>query len=249
MKLNQKISVIRKLSLQFLKPYYVQAIIFMLMLSVISIVPSMLVEVFAYDIDILVTLVNAYTLIIRGPVMLSIAAYFIGIFRNKDLGARAINVGFNNFYRSLELFFRYYIRVTLASFLLVVPGIVLAIRYCLSFYILADNPDMKAKEILAESTRLMKGNTLKYLKLFLSFAPLYILCLIPRGIYVYSQVGIPSIELTKEILLAYYDAYYSPMATALGLLTLICEVWFMTSKACAYDILAEKLVFTGEQGE
>ena len=47
--------------------------------------------------------------------------------------------------------------------------------YSQSFFILHDFPDRSAKEILATSRRLMKGNKFRLFYLNVSFIPLYIL--------------------------------------------------------------------------
>lgn len=243
MKLTQKISVIRKLALQFLKKNYVQAIIVVLMCNVLLVVPSMIVEVFAPKSDFLFTAINLYSLFMRGPLNLAITVYFISLFRNKNVGAAALGYGFNNTRAALELFIRQYLRIFIASFAFIIPGIVLTVKYAFSFYILADNPGLSARDCMRLSSEMLNGNAKRYIKLFLSFAPLYIVCLLPRIAYVYFSIGGAITEITREALLYIFNLFYSPIATAIGLCTLICEVWFQTSKACVYDILSGKLVF------
>lgn len=57
----------------------------------------------------------------------------------------------------------------------VVLNVLLTVPFTLSFYLLADNPEMGGIESLKTSMRLMKGHIWQYLMLQLSFVPLLIL--------------------------------------------------------------------------
>ncbi len=71
--------------------------------------------------------------------------------------------------------------MTAAVFLLgigLIINIVVNLVYSQSFYILHDFPDRSAKEILATSRRLMKGNIFRLFYLNVTFIPLYLLGII-----------------------------------------------------------------------
>jgi len=90
--------------------------------------------------------------------------------------------------------------VLLWSLLLIVPGIIAAFRYSMSFYILADNPDMGIMEAINESKRMMRGNKWKFFCLNLSFIGWAILGVLTLGIgYLWLT---PYIEVT---MIAFYD--------------------------------------------
>jgi len=59
--------------------------------------------------------------------------------------------------------------VLLWSVLLIIPGIIKSISYSMSYYILADNPSITAKEAIKESERIMKGHKWDFFVLGLSF--------------------------------------------------------------------------------
>ena len=70
--------------------------------------------------------------------------------------------------------------IALWSLLFVIPGIVKACSYALTFYIKNDNPNLTATEAITESRRMMDGFKLKYFMLNLSFIGWFIvgaLCL------------------------------------------------------------------------
>lgn len=64
----------------------------------------------------------------------------------------------------------------------VVLNVLITVPLALSFYLLADNPEMGGVESLKQSMRLMKGHIWQYLMLQLSFAPLLIVSLLFMGI-------------------------------------------------------------------
>lgn len=66
---------------------------------------------------------------------------------------------------------------SLWSLLFFIPGIIAALRYSMAFYVLAENPQMTAREALRESKRLTKGHVLELFVMNLSFMGWYILCM------------------------------------------------------------------------
>ena len=64
----------------------------------------------------------------------------------------------------------------------VVLYVLVTVPFALSFYLLADNPQMGGVESLKESRRLMKGHIWQYLMLQLSFAPMLIMSLPLMGL-------------------------------------------------------------------
>lgn len=63
------------------------------------------------------------------------------------------------------------------SLLFVIPGIIKSLSYSMAFYVLAENPQMTAREALRESKRLMKGHVFELFVMNLSFIGWYILCM------------------------------------------------------------------------
>lgn len=79
------------------------------------------------------------------------------------------------------------------SLLLIVPGIIKGISYSMSFYILAENPEMTAKEAINESKEIMEGHKMEFFVLQLSFIPWFLLVAVTFGIaaiYVVPYVGL-----------------------------------------------------------
>ena len=72
--------------------------------------------------------------------------------------------------------------VYLWTLLLFIPGIIKAISYSLSPYILAERPELTAREALNESKRMTKGHKGEMFVLMLSFFGWGLLCMITFGI-------------------------------------------------------------------
>ena len=68
------------------------------------------------------------------------------------------------------------------SLLLIIPGIVKSYSYAMTFYILADNPDMSPTEAINESKEMMKGNKWRLFCLDFSFIGWYLLSFLTLGI-------------------------------------------------------------------
>ncbi|MFA5471900.1 MAG: DUF975 family protein [Acholeplasmataceae bacterium] len=77
--------------------------------------------------------------------------------------------GFDNFGKALWLNIITAVFVLLWSLLFIIPGIVKSIAYSMSFYILAENPEMTALEALNESKRITDGHKMDLFILSLSF--------------------------------------------------------------------------------
>jgi uncharacterized membrane protein len=125
---------------------------------------------------------GVYNLLVTGPMTLGFAMFSISIFRNRETSPAEVFYGFERFGKAFGLYIVMTIFIILWTFLLVVPGIIAAFRYSMSFYILADNPDIGIMEAINESKRMMRGNKWKFFCLNLSFIGWGLLCLLTMGI-------------------------------------------------------------------
>ena len=72
--------------------------------------------------------------------------------------------------------------VALGCILLIVPGIIFALNYSMTYYILVDNPGMSAQDAMKKSKEMMKGYRLDYFMLGLSFILWYLGIVLTLGI-------------------------------------------------------------------
>jgi uncharacterized membrane protein len=122
------------------------------------------------------------SLILSGPMSAGMAKFNLKYARNEKPELVDIFSGFNNFLNTFVAFLLMIVFVILWSLLLIVPGIIAAISYSQTFYILADNPNIDGAEALEKSKRMMYGYKAKYFRLCLRFIPWALLCILTLGI-------------------------------------------------------------------
>lgn len=112
-------------------------------------------------------------LIIAGPMTLGLSRGFLELARKKKTPFSVLFSGFKDFKRSFCTFLLVALKTVLWTLLFVVPGIIAAIRYSLSFFVLADNPDIKAYEAIEKSKQMMKGKKWKFFGVSVCFTTFY----------------------------------------------------------------------------
>ena len=118
---------------------------------------------------------SGLTIIIGGPLYLGMSYFSLAFVRKQPLEYELLFKGFNNFGNSLFAYLITLIFTFLWSLLLIIPGIIKGISYSMTFFILADNPEMKAMDAIEKSMEMMHGYKMKYFLLSLLFAILIML--------------------------------------------------------------------------
>ena len=90
--------------------------------------------------------------------------------------------GFKNFGNALVAYLVMTIFVFLWLLLLIIPGIVAALAYAQTFYLLADNPSLDGLDAIRLSKRMMRGYKWKLFCLWLRFFGWALLCVLTFGI-------------------------------------------------------------------
>ena len=122
------------------------------------------------------------SIIIAGPMALGYTSFSLNISRNKEAMVEDVFSGFQNFGTSLGAYLLMLIFIFLWSLLLIIPGIIAALSYSMTFYILADDPSIKPMDAIDKSKAMMQGNKWKYFLLNIRFIGWAILCLFTFGI-------------------------------------------------------------------
>lgn len=121
-------------------------------------------------------------LILAGPLGVGAAIFSLTIARGGEPQFEQLFEGFKNFTNALLTFLLMLLYILLWSLLLIIPGIIAAFSYSMTFYILAEDPHLKPKEALQKSKELMDGYKLKLFYLYLRYFLLALLCLLTLGI-------------------------------------------------------------------
>ena len=122
------------------------------------------------------------TFIITPAFSLSFCIIYLRLTKKEEIGVGDVFSGFNQTGRALWLNILVSFFTFLWSLLLVIPGIIKQYSYSMAFYILADNPELTAREALAKSKEMMDGHKLDLFVLQLSFIGWYLLVGITFGI-------------------------------------------------------------------
>jgi uncharacterized membrane protein len=121
-------------------------------------------------------------LIIGGPLALGAAIFSLSLSRNKEATFEQAFQGFNRFSTAFVAYLLIVIYVLLWALLLIVPGIIAALGYSMTFYILSDDPLINPQDALRKSKSMMDGYKLKLFYLCMRFFLLALLCILTLGI-------------------------------------------------------------------
>jgi len=128
------------------------------------------------------TLSSILTLVLAGPLTLGAAIFSLSISRGKEGMLEQLFQGFNNFSTAFITYLLVLIYVLLWTLLIIIPGIIAALSYSMTFYILADNPLIKPQDAINKSKAMMNGYKLKLFYLCFRFFLLALLCILTLGI-------------------------------------------------------------------
>jgi len=121
-------------------------------------------------------------LLAAGPFALGFAGFFLRRIRGEQIAVENIFDGFKRFFPGFLAWLFTTLFTILWSLLLVIPGIVKAFGYSMTFYIMYDNPNMEPLEALKKSQIMMKGYKMKLFWLEFSFIGWMFLAYLTFGI-------------------------------------------------------------------
>ena len=125
---------------------------------------------------------NIGPLLLGGAFAYGLYAYFLQVSRGHRPELGVMFTGFRRYGTTLALYLLQALFVLLWTLLLIVPGIVAALRYSLSYFILLENPGMSALDAIRRSKELMDGHKMQLFLLQLSFLGWALLCVLTLGI-------------------------------------------------------------------
>lgn len=122
------------------------------------------------------------TLILAGPLLLGLTAFFLALSRKQEAALSQIFDGFQRFVDALVTYLWMALFIFLWFLLLIVPGIMVALSYALTFFLMAEDPTLKGREALQKSKALMDGHRWRLFCLFLRFLGWFLLGALTFGI-------------------------------------------------------------------
>ena len=122
------------------------------------------------------------SLVITGPMLVGLYVLYLAIVRKSDARIEMLFAGFKCFGTALGAYLLVLIFVCLWMLLLIVPGIIAAYAYAMTFFILADDPALAPLEAITRSKEMMSGHKWKLFCLGWRFFGWALLCLLTCGI-------------------------------------------------------------------
>jgi uncharacterized membrane protein len=122
------------------------------------------------------------TLLITGPLVLGMTIFSLSLSRNTGAKFEQMFEGFKKFGTALATYLLMLIFIILWSILLIVPGIIAALSYSQTFFILADDGSVGGREAIRRSKKMMDGYKWKYFCLQLRFLGWALLSILTLGI-------------------------------------------------------------------
>lgn len=122
------------------------------------------------------------SLFISGPMAIGLAKFSLSISRGENAKFDQVFEGFHNFGTAFGAYFLMILFTFLWSLLLVVPGIIAAISYSMTFYIISEDSSIGPMQAIDKSITMMFGYKMKFFLLCLRFFVLALLCILTLGI-------------------------------------------------------------------
>jgi uncharacterized membrane protein len=123
-------------------------------------------------------LLDLASFLISGALLLGSVHYFLKLRRDESAQFTDLFYGFKQFVSSFLTYLLFILFILLWTLLLIIPGIIAALRYAMTFYILNDEPDIKPLQAIKRSSEMMRGHKWDFFKLHLSFIGWYLLAIL-----------------------------------------------------------------------
>ena len=121
--------------------------------------------------------------LIAGPLAVGGAFFALNIVREQAAKTDDLFFGFNNnLGNSILAYLLVFVFVFIGFVLLIIPGIIVALAFSQTWFILAENPSMDSYDAIIKSKNMMNGYKWQYFKIGLRLFGLGLLCLLTLGI-------------------------------------------------------------------
>lgn len=169
-----------------LKGKYGDAIAVTLLLFIISGViggiSGFIMGVFNINEQVSRTITEIISIVLSGLLTFGYYSYFLKISRNENADIQELWSKTNMFLPYIIASILIGLFTTLWTFLFIIPGIIAAFSYSMTYYIMLDNPEISALDAIRKSKELMKGHRFDYFILNLSFIGWILLGILTCGI-------------------------------------------------------------------
>lgn len=169
-----------------LKGKYGKAILITILLGVISgvcgFILGILCGAFNFGKETTELLKSVLELVLTGVLTFGYMSFFLKISRDEEVEIDELWSKANMFLTFIIASLLIGLFTTLWSLLFIIPGIIAAYSYQMTYYILLDNPDMGVMDAIKKSKEMMKGHKFDFFVLQLSFIGWIIVGIFTLGI-------------------------------------------------------------------
>jgi uncharacterized membrane protein len=121
-------------------------------------------------------------ILIGGPMSIGLAIFTLSVSRKQDSQLAQIFEGFQKFSVGLGAYILKAIFTILWMLLLIVPGIIAALSYSMTYFIIAEDDSIGSLDAITKSKEMMRGNKWKLFCLCFRFLGWILLCILTIGI-------------------------------------------------------------------
>ena len=156
--------------------------------------------------------VPAGSLILGGPLTLGFIFFAKQIANDDEVKLESLFDGFQNFLTALAGYLLVFVFVLLWMLLLIIPGIIMAMAYSQTMYIISDEPEIGAYDAIKKSRAMMDGYKLKLFGMMLLFMLLSFACVLTLGIGYFFLIPFMQVTMVKfyQDVKADYDGLQPP---------------------------------------
>ena len=116
--------------------------------------------------------------LLAGPLQLGLCFFFLNLVRGGETRFELLFEGFKPLVTVLLCYGIITMFTLIGLVLLIVPGIIVALGLSMTYFIIADDPEISFQSALEQSWKLTDGNKMELLELNLRFIPWYLLGLL-----------------------------------------------------------------------
>lgn len=120
--------------------------------------------------------------LVAGPFYLGLTMYFLSVVRRRPAEVGQVFQGFQQFGRATGTYLLMVLLILLWMLLLIIPGIIMSYAYMMTFFILADDPQVGMREAMRRSVDMMRGHKWKLFCLYFRFLGWALLAMLTCGI-------------------------------------------------------------------
>ena len=165
-----------------------------------------LVDYFFFKMSLIINIVVAFFAIF---LTVGLNWYCLRVSRNENPPLTTLIEPFKHFFKVFSLSLIILVLTVVFGLLLIIPGIIVAIKLSQAFNIIHDNPKTGIIDALKESNKLMKGRVMEYVKLNFSLLPWVIMIFASGGMIILYVIPICKITGSN-----YYNSVSCELANA-----------------------------------